>query len=60
MKSRTARRLGRTVKVEPDGPLGVVVGVASQDRRPMLQLRFTDDSTKWVPASDTTPADPGE
>lgn len=60
MKSRTARRLGRAVRVGLDGPLGIVIGVASQDRQPILQLRLADDSVRWVAASDTTPAEPGD
>jgi hypothetical protein len=60
VKSRATKMMGRKVRLTADGPLGVIVNVASQERRPMVQVRFDDGTTEWAQRSDTIPAEPGD
>lgn len=43
MKSRAQRRIGTTVTL--DGRVGTIAAVASQERAPIVEVKWADDST---------------
>jgi hypothetical protein len=56
MKSRANKVIGTKVRLSPDGPVGVIINVASHEQRPLVQVRF-EDGDVWAPRGDTVPAD---
>jgi hypothetical protein len=46
VKSRAQRRIGTTV-THTDGRVGTIVGVASQERQPIVSVQWADGSTTW-------------
>ncbi len=55
MKSRAARLLGTKVRLEPDGPVGLVTNHAGQEGHLMLKVQFEDGSVKWAKRCDVIP-----
>ena len=54
MKSRASRLLG-TVRLGPDGRVGQVVNVASQEGSPIVAMQWADDgSVSWHRLDETT------
>ena len=45
MKSRARRRIGTTVTL--DGRVGTIVAVASQEREPIVEVRWADGGSSW-------------
>ncbi len=44
MKSRAQRRIGTIVSL-PGGRVGTIVDTASQERQPIVKVKWADDST---------------
>jgi hypothetical protein len=60
MKSRAARLLGTKVRLEPDGPVGLVTNHAGQEGHLMLKIEFPGGAVQWAKLCDVTPAEAGD
>ncbi len=45
MKSRARRRIGTTVTL--NGRVGTIVAVASQEREPIVEVRWAEGGSSW-------------
>ena len=45
MKSRAQRRIGTTVTL--DGRVGTIAAVASQERAPIVEVKWADGGSSW-------------
>ena len=45
MKSRAQRRIGTTVKL--NGRVGTIAAVASQEREPIVEVKWADGTSSW-------------